>query len=150
MTAETSTGHDDVSSDEPTTVSSETVSVEDGGAADVTFSADDVEDLVELLTDGYTRRILRTIGDQELSAREIVERCDMSRATVYRRLNELKEHDMVASHIAFHPDGHHRKVFAVTLETVAFEMMEDAPVVRIEVDDDGDGDDATSVPDRAR
>ena len=43
-----------------------------------------------LLSDEHAREILEVLGDKPLPAREIFERLDMSRATVYRRLERLE------------------------------------------------------------
>lgn len=107
------------------------------------FASDDetVDELLELFSDGYARELIAALSDEPRSARELVESSEMSRATVYRRLNRLQEHDLVSSSLAFHPDGHHRKVFEVTFESFVLDLVDDVATVTIEVED---GDDTTT------
>lgn len=78
----------------------------------------DAEELLCLLSDEYARSILRTIGDDGLPARRIAERLDLSRATVYRRLNRLEDAGMVETAMAYHSEGHHRKHYRAALDEV--------------------------------
>ncbi|MFB6227209.1 MAG: ArsR/SmtB family transcription factor [Halobacteriales archaeon] len=83
----------------------------------------DQEAILSLMSDDYARRILDALGAQSLSARELIDRIDASRATVYRRLDKLEEAGIVESTMDIHPEGHHRKQFRVTVDRVnlAFE-----------------------------
>ena len=93
-----------------------------GGAKRGTEDADQ-EAILSLLSDEYARRLLDALGSQSLSARELIDRMDASRATVYRRLDRLEEAGIVESSMEIHPEGHHRKQFRVTVDGVnlAFE-----------------------------
>jgi DNA-binding transcriptional ArsR family regulator len=82
----------------------------------------DPADLLAVLEDDYARRILAAVAEEARPARELMEACDASRATVYRRLNRLEEQDLVTARTEVHPDGHHRKVFAATLEEATISL----------------------------
>lgn len=112
---------------------------------ELSMSEAEVEEVLELLSDEYTHRILEALSVEPLAARELVDQYDMCRATVYRRLNKLQEHDLVSSHLEFHPEGHHRKVFEVTLEEVMFEI-DDTPTLKLKVQDTVEEDDPVSIP----
>jgi predicted transcriptional regulator len=71
----------------------------------------DSEETLSMLGDDYAREILTVIKHDPLPAREIAERLDLSRATVYRRLNRLESAGVVRATMSYHPDGHHRKRF---------------------------------------
>lgn len=75
-------------------------------------------EVVTLLGDDYTREILETIGDESLSAREISERTDMSRPTVYRRINDLQDAGVVESCMLVDGDGHHKQAFELSINEV--------------------------------
>ncbi|WP_257300391.1 winged helix-turn-helix domain-containing protein [Haloarchaeobius sp. FL176] len=69
----------------------------------------DPDELLALLSDDHARAILKTISEQGRPARNIAERTDLSRATVYRRLNRLEDAGLVDTTMAYHSEGHHRK-----------------------------------------
>ncbi|MFB6232757.1 MAG: ArsR/SmtB family transcription factor [Haloarculaceae archaeon] len=65
-------------------------------------------DLLDVLSDEHAREILEVVSTSPLTAPEIADRCGISRATAYRRLERLERVGLVASEIEFDPDGHHR------------------------------------------
>lgn len=79
----------------------------------------DEEAVLELLDDEYARAILTETSAEPMSAQTLSERCDASVTTVYRRLDRLKEHDLIEEQIRPQPDGNHYKVFASQLESFA-------------------------------
>lgn len=78
----------------------------------------DTNELLTMLSDEYARAILKTINEESLPAREIATRLDVSRQTVYRRLNRLEEIGAVVTSMSLDPDGHHRKQYMTTLNRV--------------------------------
>ncbi|WP_436930652.1 ArsR/SmtB family transcription factor [Halosimplex halobium] len=76
----------------------------------------DVPKALSLLSDEYARELLGVLSEESLSARELVDRLDMSRATVYRRLDRLESAGVLESSMRIDPDGHHRKCFHVIVE----------------------------------
>jgi len=97
------------------------------------------DDLFELLNDDHVRRILRATRDEALPARELIDRCDASKPTVYRRLNRLADAGLVASRQAYDPDGHHRQTFRSTLDSVTVALTDDGLEADVEtVDRSGD------------
>lgn len=106
----------------------------------------DGTEILDLLGDEYTARILEALSVEPRPARELVSVCEMSRPTVYRRLERLENHDLVSTDTTIDPDGHHRKVFATTLERVTIELDDDGPTVRLVVRDSNDEHGASSAP----
>lgn len=78
--------------------------------------------VLDLLEDEYTRRILEALADGASPACELMDACDASRATVYRRLNRLQDHGLVEVGVEPHREGHHRKVFESVLERATVEV----------------------------
>lgn len=109
-------------------------------ARTVSVTGDEAEDLLELLSDEATQRILDVLDEDSLPARSVVAACDTSRATVYRRLNRLQEYDLVGVDTELHPDGHHRKVFAKRFRRATVELVDGVPeiglVIRGQAPDD--------------
>lgn len=60
-----------------------------------------------------------------MSANDLVERCDASGPTVYRRLSDLQEHDFLIEQT--HPDaeGHHYKVYQANLDRVTINLTDE-------------------------
>jgi len=103
-------------------------------------------EILDLLGDEYTSRILEALSVEPRPARELVSVCDMSRPTVYRRLDRLEDHDLVSTDTTIDEDGHHRKVFATTFERVTVELADDAPTVHLVVREGREEKGASSVP----
>jgi len=81
------------------------------------------EELLELLGDEYTYRVFEAVVEQARTGREIMETAEVSKPTVYRRLERLEEAGLVESGIRVAQDGNHCKEFraAATGMQVCFE-----------------------------
>lgn len=86
----------------------------------------DTEQLLTLLGDEYSRAIIDALGTESLPAREIAARTDISRPTVYRRLDRLKDAGVVEPTMTVDPDGHHRQAFAVVIDGVELSLGDTA------------------------
>lgn len=88
--------------------------------------------IVELLDDEYARTILAATSVEPMSAEQLAERCDASPPTVYRRLDRLREQDLVDARRQLDPNGHHYEVFSATLSRVEVELRDGAYSVDVE------------------
>jgi len=75
----------------------------------------DLADLINLLDDEHVRSILTATSTEPLSAQELSDRCDVSASTIYRRVNRLKNADLLREQTRPRPDGHHDTVYVSTL-----------------------------------
>lgn len=73
-------------------------------------------ELLDLLGDDTTRRVLRLIAEEPMGGRDVAEATSVSRATAYRHLKKLEESGLVATRMVCDPDGHHRQQFYTVLE----------------------------------
>ncbi len=80
------------------------------------------EELLELLGDEYTRRVLEAVAEEPRTGREIIQEANVSKATAYRRLAELSDAGLVTSRIHIDPDGHHCKQFSAVFEQATLEL----------------------------
>ncbi|QSG04991.1 winged helix-turn-helix domain-containing protein [Halapricum desulfuricans] len=71
-------------------------------------------ELLELFGDEYTRAVFEAVAEKPRSGREVADAADVSRATAYRRLNDLRDVGLVRSELSLSRDGHHRERFEVT------------------------------------
>ena len=90
------------------------------------------ETVGELLEDEYARSILAETSREPLSAQELVDRCDASPPTVYRRVNRLQELDMLDEEQTLDPDGHHYRQFSARLERVTIELQDGEYTVSVD------------------
>lgn len=79
-------------------------------------------DVLEILDDEHAREILEATADRARPARELAEIIDVSRPTVYRRLDRLENAGLLEVTMAIDGDGHHRKNFRATLDTVTVDL----------------------------
>ena len=85
----------------------------------------EVDELLGLLSDEYACRILCALGDEPRSADELVTQCEMSRPTVYRRLEQLTDAGIVDARLTPSAEGHHRREFRRTLAGLSVRIRED-------------------------
>lgn len=87
--------------------------------------APDLEDLSDVLADDCARCILVRAYSNAMSATELAEHCDVSEPTVYRRLDRLAEHDLVAERTQPDERGHHYKEYRTKLDRVSLDLTPD-------------------------
>jgi predicted transcriptional regulator len=76
----------------------------------------DVDAVLDLLSDEYARQVIDALSDRPASAPALLESLSASRATIYRRLNDLEAAGLVEAAVAVDPDGHHRKRYHLVVE----------------------------------
>ena len=87
-------------------------------------AGDDPEnaEVISLLDDEYARAILVETSREPLSASALAERCDASPPTIYRRIEQLQDRDLVVERQQLDPDGHHYKTYRTRVERVTVEI----------------------------
>ncbi|THE66349.1 ArsR family transcriptional regulator [Salinadaptatus halalkaliphilus] len=92
-----------------------------------------LEDLAALLEDETARRILTEIYRTPMSASALSERCDASKPTVYRRLEDMRRCELLVEQTRPDPDhGHHHTVYATNLERIVVELDDEGIEFRID------------------
>lgn len=78
---------------------------------------------LSLLDDDYTQSILVALCEGPRRGRDLADRCEASRPTVYRRVNQLEDAGLIRTEMRVDPDGHHCKEFHLVRDrlTVAVE-----------------------------
>ena len=82
----------------------------------------DGETYLDVISDEYTQKIVQLLITQPLSAAEITSKCDMSRCTVYRRLNDLAEIGVISEEQRVCENGHHKKEFKLAKRNINVEL----------------------------
>lgn len=81
--------------------------------------------VLELLADEYAREILQYLEQEPHATTELIDRCEFSRVTVYRRLNDLEEAGIVSVDIRPALDGNHKKVYTNELRELTLSVSGD-------------------------
>jgi predicted ArsR family transcriptional regulator len=97
----------------------------------VVSDAPDTATLAELLADDCARDILVETKAEPCSAAQLSDRTGASEPTVYRRLERLREHDLVDAEIRPVPDGKNYKVYRARLDGIELDLTEDGFTVAV-------------------
>jgi DNA-binding transcriptional ArsR family regulator len=92
----------------------------------------DAESLLELLGDEYTQRVLAAIGDDAVTGSELIDRSGVSKATAYRRLDDLQDAGLVESTLHIDPNGHHCEQYQLAVDHLAISFSADGFEVTVD------------------
>lgn len=91
----------------------------------------DPETVFELLGDDYVRDILVATYTEPMSAKELSEACGMSLPTVYRRVEDLTDHDLLLERTRIVADGHHYTTYEANLEGLRVDLTPEGFLVEL-------------------
>ena len=90
-------------------------------------------ELLELLGDEYTRRVLEAVADQPRSGTAVATAASVSKATAFRRLNRLEEAGLVETHPSIDlENGHHHTLYRASFDGISLEIRSGDLSVAIE------------------
>jgi predicted transcriptional regulator len=90
-----------------------------------------IEEILDTIGDEHARKVLAAISREPRSAKELSGECDLSLPTVYRRIEMLKEYDLVTEETLVADDGNHFKVYESNFESTVISLQDDEYRVRI-------------------
>ncbi|WP_138797596.1 helix-turn-helix domain-containing protein [Halostella sp. PRR32] len=93
--------------------------------------APDVTAVATVLEDDCARCILLRARNEPMSASDLSERCGVSEATIYRRLEPLREHDLVVERTKPAEGGHHYKEYRTNLDRLTVDLTDDGFEVQV-------------------
>lgn len=99
-------------------------------------TTDRTADLLELLGQERVREILAATSRERLSAKELSEECGVALSTIYRRADEMVEHDLLVERTRIEADGSHHAVYEANVDLVAVEIEDGSIGVRVSVRED--------------
>jgi DNA-binding transcriptional ArsR family regulator len=94
----------------------------------------DTDELLELLGDEYTYRVFEAVVEQPRTGRELIDATGVSKATVYRRLDELEEAGLVESTLRVSTDGNHCKEFHAVATSIQVSVGADGLSALVEAE----------------
>jgi predicted ArsR family transcriptional regulator len=89
--------------------------------------------VLDVFGDELARQILVLTSERPLSADELAEHLDVSPPTIYRRVNELIDHDLLKARQQLDEDGHHYKTFETALKQITFEIEDGGYNIDIQI-----------------
>lgn len=93
----------------------------------------DPETVLDVFGDSLARRILVVASERPVSAEKLSELFDASSPTVYRRLNELSEYDLLREDRRVDSEGTHYTAYETTLDSVVFEIEDGGYTIDIQL-----------------
>lgn len=82
------------------------------------------EELLALLGDTHVQAVLRVTNSQPMSANMLTENCDASRATIYRRVDDLLDHELLTEQLKIDEQGNHYTVYEANLDHISIHLDE--------------------------
>jgi predicted transcriptional regulator len=82
----------------------------------------DPTNVLSLLDDGHARAILAAASTEPMSASDLCETCDASKATVYRRIDDLTDYGLLEESINVSPDGNHHRMYRTTFRELTLDL----------------------------
>lgn len=96
-------------------------------------AGDDIERIAAVLEDQTARTILIETSQEPMSATMLSERCGVSEPTIYRRLEDLRECDLLVEGTKPDPaGGHHRTMYTTNFERLTVELRNGAFEIRVD------------------
>lgn len=92
----------------------------------------EVQQLVGALEDADCRRILEATAGEALSAKEVVEACDLPLSSAYRKLDRLTEAGLLEAGTRIHRSGKHASEYSRLVDDVVV-TLDDANGLQLEV-----------------
>jgi predicted transcriptional regulator len=93
----------------------------------------DPADVFALLEDTYARGILTATNHTPMSARELATELDVSRSTIYRRIEQLGALGLLVESTELDADGHHRSRYEARLDRITVDLEEDGFSVTVDL-----------------
>ncbi|WP_423747492.1 helix-turn-helix domain-containing protein (plasmid) [Haladaptatus sp. SPP-AMP-3] len=79
-------------------------------------------ELLDILSDEYAREILAATSIKPMSAQQLADECEMSKPTVYRRVERLQGHGLLEEQTKIRTRNNHYSVYTATLSEVSIEL----------------------------
>ena len=79
-------------------------------------------ELLDVLSDEYAREILAATSIKPMSAQQLADECEMSKPTVYRRVERLQGHGLLEEQTKIRTSNNHYSVYTATLSEVSIEL----------------------------
>jgi predicted transcriptional regulator len=86
---------------------------------------EDLSNILEILSDEHSRKILQETMKRPMSAEELSDVCDISPQSVYRRTDKLSSYDLLDAEMEYDEDGHHFQMYTADPTQVVIGISEE-------------------------
>lgn len=101
------------------------------------MSRDDGSDeVLELLGEERVRQVLTATSREAMSAKELSEECDVALSTIYRRVEEMTDHDLLVERTQIEADGSHHSVYEANVDHLDIDIDDGQIDVDVHVRED--------------
>ncbi len=90
-----------------------------------------IEEILDTIGDEHARTVLASISREPGSAKDLAERLELSQPTIYRRLDVLKENELINDRTLVADDGNHYKEYTCNFNSTVISLEDDEYDVRI-------------------
>ncbi|MDG5777154.1 transcriptional regulator [Haloarculaceae archaeon H-GB2-1] len=98
-----------------------------------TKSPDDGTELLELLGDTYVQDILAATSQGQKSARELSSELEADISTIYRRVDDMLEYELLVERTQIVDDGSHHSVYKANIDHVDIDIEDGEFIVGVKV-----------------
>jgi DNA-binding transcriptional ArsR family regulator len=81
-----------------------------------------IEEILDTIGDEHARTVLAAIAREPGSAKELTRRLDLSQPTIYRRLDTLKDHDLIRERTLVADDGNHYNEYECNFKSTVISL----------------------------
>lgn len=99
------------------------------------MSRESTDDLVDVLFDKYSGAILTVTSERPVVVRDLVDRLGMSRATAYRRVNDLVAQNLLKERTWIDKTGDQRQVYEANFLSLSIQILNGFAFVHIVCED---------------
>ncbi len=84
----------------------------------------EIADVLSALNDDDCRDIIRNT-DKSLSAKELIDKTDIPKSTLYRKLEDLSDATLLSESMKLRKDGKHTSVYTIGFERIILELNDE-------------------------
>lgn len=103
----------------------------DSAAEEVLHTESEISEMLAALDDPDCRSVLEVTGEDSLSAKEIVERCEIPSSTAYRKIDRLVEIGLLREQIRVRSTGNHAREYHRRVDHVGLSLGDGGAELRI-------------------
>lgn len=96
----------------------------------------DPETVFDVFGSESARRIMALASDEPMTAEDLASALSVSQPTVYRRVDELLEYDLLTERDHIDDEGNHYNTYVTTLDAVTFRVEDGSFVVDLQLERD--------------
>ncbi|MBP1987025.1 winged helix-turn-helix domain-containing protein [Halolamina salifodinae] len=103
----------------------------DSPAEEVLHTESEISEMLAALDDPDCRSVLEATGEDSLSAKEIVERCEIPSSTAYRKIEQLIDVGLLREQIRVRSSGNHTREYRRSVDHVGLSLGDDGSELRV-------------------